>query len=900
MSNLEIGQIVGLAGSKIGDEAGRQAQYVRQVLERASTPPENFGEPYPPEVVTEYAALITHAGDVTVSEASRALGLLIDWARVDKKDRQDIDLTNPNQRLIVAKALKGIENLATGLTGEDSRMVTDPSQMGARQRELYYRRLSNELREKFGINARFDKEKLLRLVGDVVAISPQEIGNISALVQRERASFDGKVTDEVEFVLKAFEGGKEGGTYSSLMALSDISQISMKDYGLLVSKLKPNEVFFLANLPFVVEDTSGNQISITAAEVFEWLVTPEGMKIFRESPHESTKLGLNEFMDWLQVKYPNVTAGLQITSDFSIASEEAGKDWRKADVLDGGKRGLVGLEKPYLEMATNTWLHIFLLARGMANAFVGRQVFYREGNISLIGKDLQKAANSLPFYFENYAMWDEWSRNTFPRFGGLGERMMSDNPLLWLLPQPENDGRPLQPDFAYPFTPRAWNERRGGVEIDYGGLNENDRVRVQIALVDLFNGVEEGPGEGLIEAAVADLYRGANGYYYNDIGERITCPQLNQAQLIARAWECNKKIRKSVYDQASFRDGKLETIMQYRTYFPLPPDVIMTRLNNMDPETGRLLDKVDFTGLYVRLGGALPTQHDLIGVYGALEVTKLMRSGWMARPNWGTQPVNAPEKHAGYEEKMVEIYQEILGINVAGIQAKTDELSDRVGGSLVGGRRDMDAMAIKAFDRLISRAKGIQSDVTLRQEAIKGLFDHFTKAVQAAGFMSKTKGIWWITKYGEEVAKSMFGYLTSYQYLSSGRKYDVHGTSKHAKPVVYGDPAAKYSDLYRNIPREALAIIGCYVDNKEPVYPARAGRISPIAMTGKNGEVVPVVFNISTRYGHQQPIAFTNPEVSVRLVVDEMWSILEDSKLQTADKKTYFFNLNKDNTYKVA
>ena len=60
--------------------------------------------------------------------------------------------------------------------------------------------------------------------------------------------------------------------------------------------------------------------------------------------------------------------------------------------------------------------------------------------------------------------------------------------------------------------------------------------------MNTFFGVEELPGDGLRERALEELYRMANGGYYNALGDYVEDEELKAQQLIEENRKTNKMV----------------------------------------------------------------------------------------------------------------------------------------------------------------------------------------------------------------------------------------------------------------------------------------------------------------------------------------------------------------------
>jgi hypothetical protein len=855
-------------------------------IEKHAEYPEEFGADFPDEVKALYEELLTEADGASEEEATKALQQLIRRAQ-SGREWKDINLDDPSQKAAFAKALKGFSITANAIQSQGDRLALTPDQMGPRQRQLYYENIMNELKQELGLDEDFDRDYLLRLIGDLAFVMPDEIGSLKMLIGKRIGNFDGKISDEMHELLSAF-GDREGGTFTGLKSLKEIGNLSVEDYAGLLKMLKPNEIFYLAHLPFVVRLSSDVEVEITAADVTDFLLTEKGIKYFRMHPDERSRQGLSAYIGFLAEKYPGADEGLTLTSRLSRASNDTPSGWKPAEVLDEGHTSLVGLSDPYVRMAENTWNNVFGLAVGIAHTVVNRRRLYPWGANTHLGPELQKSANAYPFYVDRYNNYDAWMRRRFLRLRSLGEYMV--DAATWLWPQQK-----VGADTAKPFEPRLTETvpgtttpvLLGGVEVVPGDTRSiEDQMKGNVYLLHTFFGVEPDPANDVVEAGVARVMAKAHGFYINSEGKKVSVPPLTGSELIDYAWEIEAEIRNSVGQQVDIQDPSLDTLMRHRTYYPLHPETIKLKLQNINENGRKKLLPYDFKGLYTRLGGVIEPSRSYVGVEGAKLVAEQMGSGIWSMPDWGGSADNYPEKHGGYEQKHLELMAYIIEMAVGSNQSETSELLKAAGVSAVGGHQDTSERMVEGIDEFVSALRGLQGDVKTRVGAIEQFIEAYTKAIKVSPYLSRSRGQWWLYRYGIARAKYLVGIDESPMYLHKGGD---NGGQERYEPVLAGEPAAKIHEIFPNPPLAALAVLGVDVNDKDLVYPASAAGFYGMALRkNEKGDLEPhLMKGLGKWYDHSKPIP-GSPQAAFELAEEKMWRVLLDGVTEPVDNEVYF------------
>jgi hypothetical protein len=901
----EVEKLIGYALTQLSPDAPREAKWVARSLEPVKER-KPVGKGYDKGTVDLYDTLIGEVEGDTSDVCGEALGDILGWAG-DKK-RESLNINDAEQRVVLARALKGLQQLASGLVGESDMPVSDPSMMGEKQRELYYARRNLEIKEKLGILKKdeYDRPYLLSLIGDLMAIKPEGLGNLLEFMQRDFSGFEGKFSDEMLMLMDAFGGGKEGGTFSAVLSLADISKFNMETYAGMLSKLKPHELYFLAQLPFTVVDKDNIERTITIAEVADFLLTPEGRKYFRMNPNIQGKFGISTYIDELGKKYPNANQGLTIRSRFRVIDPNTGK-WKRADVLDEGKAGTSGLADVYVRMGENpTWLRFNLLARGVINACCNRGIFYRGGAVFALGPELQKSANAYPFYLEAYTNFDAWVRLHFPRFRSMMEYLMPTNPFDWFMDLATEgadykDTDPYHPtkqgvDYLKPFDPRPFKDRRRGIVVaNPEQLSDDDRVNDQLDILTTFFGAEEDPADPIYEEAIMDLVSAHAGYGIDYKGDKIKRNQVTGDALVKLAWEWRQKFNNTLLKQMSNKDKKLETLQNYRTFYPVPTEVVRRKLKKVPANLQIAWSRYDFMGMVQRYAEVDPVNKMYAGVSGMRELADAVGSGLWTLPLWGEKMKNAPNKHGDYEGRMLKIQENLLAMSVGSTQAKMGEAQERSGNSLAYGHEEIETRAVKLMDKMWNRLQGIQANPQLRGASLKEFSEAYEEALGSAGFMTGMHGAWYIYRYGRARVAYMAGLAGTPPYISGTRpsRTDDNDVVVH-NPVTPGQALARYKDYYPNLEAEdlqdALAVMNAYVDEREIVYPARSAGLYPIAMSCNDRGVVTVDarrVNVAAEYGHMRQLP-ENPGKMIEVMREELLESIHDKLIDTVPNLEYF------------
>lgn len=899
-------QIIGYALEKMPVVPDQAFQMQVEMLGRIEKTPDEFGAPYDQAVIDEYEALIAEAKGEGLEQVEYGTALNVLMRNVKKGDEGwvPIDLTKRGPRSVFARALLALQDLPSRAGEVGGGLVTDPQQMGPWERQKYIARVFKEMREQFGLNEDFDTDYLLSLLGEVSKIAPSEMASIQQLIAARFSMFKNKFTDEQLVFLEAYERREGGNTDAGLQILADLSEMTMDKYGEALSMIQPNELFFLAHMPFVLKDASGNEVSITIAEVTDFLHTPKGKRYFRMTPHERAVHGVSAYIDFLKNKYPDANQGLRIISRFKVIDEETGGK-RAAGVLDEGKAGLEGDEKPYVTMATNpTWLRIFKAAVACSNILTNRSELYPGGAVFGLGAELQKSANAWPHYLNAYKMYDGSTRQSLLRFRSAGEYWgAAINPLDFF------GGLSSEtPDIYNPFHPRPMHERNWGV----GALedrSDRDRALDLRWMTSLFFAVEPDPASTQFEEAVQEVVAAGSDYYVDLVGDRKPKPRMTDDEQVKLAWEWRRRLEKELGKQVNTSDKRFETLFRFRAFYPLSPETIRRILKFLPEDIEERMNKYNFIDKERQYRVVEPSA-DRVGLSGMKAVVKAMGSGIWSRPNFGKAQKNSTQKHAGYEAMMVDIYKGIVAMMVESTQAKTGQLEEIMHDSAAYGRQDLAERGVKALDRLVQESVlGVRAIPSIRAESWEAFIKAFGETALRMGIIGNSKGIWWLYRRACVVGDYMAGLPTMLPYISGDTPYRFVKGKKVHNPVMPMQGLASFAKTYNldAVSADALAVLGCHFDTeivtktqpdgtklemevrKGIIYPGRAAGLHPIAMTQEGDDYVvdPLRVNIANEYGHKRQIPRNSAETQ-RLIREELFEFLLDLNLETVDSERYF------------
>ena len=148
-------------------------------------------------------------------------------------------------------------------------------------------------------------------------------------------------------------------------------------------------------------------------------------------------------------------------------------------------------------------------------------------------------------------------------------------------------------------------------------------------------------------------------------------------------------------------------------------------------------------------------------------------------------------------------------------------------------------------------------------------------------------------RYAYTRASYMAGKATAAPYISGTRpsREDDNGEVRH-NPVVPGQMLATYKSLYNSdeFPAEALAVLGCYVDEGEIVYTSKASALHPIAMSSKGGgelECDTKLVNTAEQYSHMRQLP-ESPDMTEHYIREGLWEILTDLLVDVKDSVVYY------------